>query len=79
MSWLLWPLSFLLSTILIFGVRLYQVAIRPLFPSVCRFEPGCSEYFIQAVRKYGPVCGASRGVWRICRCNPWNRGGWDPP
>ncbi len=64
---------------LILPVRFYQVAIGPLFPKVCKFEPSCSEYFIQAVRKHGPAVGVCRGVWRICRCNPWNHGGYDPP
>jgi uncharacterized protein len=65
--------------VLILPVRFYQIVIGPLFPKVCKFEPSCSEYFIQAVRKHGPLAGACRGVWRICRCNPWNHGGYDPP
>jgi len=65
--------------VLIMPVRFYQVAIGPLVPKVCKFEPSCSEYFIEAIRKYGPLDGARRGVWRICRCNPWNHGGYDPP
>jgi putative membrane protein insertion efficiency factor len=69
----------LVGTALILGVRFYQLCLRPVLPSACRFHPSCSEYFILAVRKYGPVYGACRGVWRICRCNPWNPGGYDPP
>lgn len=69
----------LAACFLIAGVRCYQVAVRPLFPPLCRFRPSCSEYFILAVEKYGPVSGACRGAWRICRCNPWNAGGYDPP
>jgi uncharacterized protein len=65
--------------VMILLVRFYQVALGPLFPKVCRFEPSCSEYFIQAVKKHGPLRGACRGVWRVCRCNPWNIGGYDPP
>ena len=60
-------------------VRGYQYLIRPLLPPVCRFQPGCSEYMILACRKYGPVVGAAKGTWRICRCNPLFRGGIDPP
>lgn len=67
------------SSVLIVGVRGYQLCLRPILPSVCRFQPSCSEYFILAVRKYGPVSGACRGAYRICRCNPFNRGGFDPP
>jgi putative membrane protein insertion efficiency factor len=76
---LLFPLSWLFKAILIAGVRCYQICLRPLLPPLCRFYPSCSEYFIGAVNKYGPVRGACKGVWRICRCNPWNRGGHDPP
>jgi putative membrane protein insertion efficiency factor len=64
---------------LILAVRGYQWLIRPLLPPSCRFIPGCSEYFILAVRKYGPVVGAAKGIWRICRCHPLNPGGYDPP
>lgn len=78
-GWLLLPLRWLLSVFLIGGVRFYQYVLRPVLPAVCRFEPSCSEYFIQAVHKYGPVRGACKGVGRICRCNPWNPGGYDPP
>ena len=67
------------SALLITGVRGYQYLIRPLLPPTCRFEPGCSQYFILAVRKYGPIVGAAKGVWRICRCNPFCQGGYDPP
>lgn len=72
-------LSGLLSLILILGVQFYQLVLRPLLPSVCRYTPSCSEYFILAVRKYGPVWGAGKGVARICRCHPWSVGGYDPP
>jgi putative membrane protein insertion efficiency factor len=68
-----------LSAVLVAGVRAYQYLIRPLLPPMCRFTPGCSEYFILAVRKYGPLKGAAKGVWRICRCNPFCQGGFDPP
>ena len=67
------------GAILISFVRGYQMLLRPILPAVCRFEPSCSEYFIQAVQKYGPLRGACKGAWRICRCNPFCRGGIDPP
>ena len=77
---LFWKLPALL---LIGLVRLYQIGISPLLQSVagaqCRFVPSCSEYFIQSVKKYGAVSGAARGVWRVCRCHPYSRGGYDPP
>jgi len=68
-----------LTQSLIVAVRMYQVCLRPLFPSVCRFYPSCSEYFIQSVELYGPFRGSLRGVRRLCRCHPWHPGGYDPP
>jgi putative membrane protein insertion efficiency factor len=79
MRWLWLGPRFFLATFLIAGVRLYQVALRPLLPAVCPFEPSCSEYFIAAVQKHGPLLGAARGAWRLCRCHPFTRGGYDPP
>lgn len=68
-----------LSFLLIGPVRFYQWCIRPLLPPACRFQPSCSEYFILAVRKHGPLKGAAKGAWRLCRCHPFNEGGLDPP
>jgi uncharacterized protein len=65
--------------LLIALVRVYQWTISPALGRHCRFEPTCSAYFIESVRKYGAIRGSVRGVWRICRCNPWNPGGYDPP
>ncbi len=67
------------TRILIGLVRAYQWTLSPLIGPTCRFEPSCSEYFIQAVRKYGAVRGSMRGVLRICRCHPFHPGGYDPP
>jgi uncharacterized protein len=68
-----------LSAVLIAVVRVYQWCVRPLLPPTCRFEPGCSEYMVLAVKKHGPIVGGAKGVWRICRCNPFCKGGYDPP
>jgi putative membrane protein insertion efficiency factor len=65
--------------LVVLPVRFYQIVLRPVLPAVCRFYPTCSEYFIEAVHKDGPIKGAAKGLWRFCRCNPWNRGGYDPP
>jgi len=67
------------ALILIGVVRLYQIFLSPIFGRQCRFQPTCSVYFIESVRKHGAIRGSLRGVWRICRCNPWNPGGYDPP
>ena len=65
--------------VLIGMVRLYRFALSPLLGRHCRFQPTCSEYFIESVRKYGAIRGGWRGVLRICRCHPWHPGGYDPP
>lgn len=64
---------------LIGAVRLYQWTLSPLLGPHCRFEPSCSAYFIQAVRKYGALRGTLRGLRRIGRCHPFHPGGYDPP
>lgn len=71
--------KWVVSQAMILLVKGYQFFIRPWLPPSCRFQPGCSEYFILAVRKYGPIQGGVKGVWRVCRCNPLCEGGYDPP
>ncbi len=68
-----------LALMLVVCVRTYQVTIGMLLPKVCRFYPSCSDYFILAVKKHGPVKGSLKGIGRICRCHPWHPGGYDPP
>lgn len=65
--------------VLVCLVRAYQWLLSPLLGRRCRFEPTCSQYFIEAVRKYGAVRGTWRGLRRILRCHPWHPGGYDPP
>jgi putative membrane protein insertion efficiency factor len=65
--------------LLIAAVRGYQFFLSPVLGRQCRFSPTCSEYFIQAVKKYGALRGVPRGLWRICRCHPFHPGGYDPP
>jgi putative membrane protein insertion efficiency factor len=60
-------------------IRVYQKFLSPLLGSACRFHPSCSNYTIEALRKYGLVRGIAKGVWRILRCNPFHPGGFDPP
>ncbi len=65
------------ALLLIGGVRLYQIFLSPIFGRQCRFWPTCSQYFIDAVKKYGAVRGSIKGTLRICRCHPWHPGGVD--
>lgn len=59
-------------------VRKYQKYISPLLGNNCRFQPTCSEYMIGCIEKYGVIRGVPRGIWRIIRCNPLCKGGYDP-
>jgi len=74
-----------MKTLLIFLVRFYQVVISPPLHFLagpfagCRFQPSCSQYFIDAVKVNGAIRGAFMGIWRVCRCNPFGGHGYDPP
>lgn len=63
---------------LIVLVRAYQIVLSPMFGGSCRFQPTCSNYAIEALKKYGAVKGAYLAVKRILRCHPWGRSGYDP-
>ena len=64
--------------LLILPIRLYQIVIAPWMPPVCRFEPTCSVYMMEAIDRYGILRGGWLGVRRLCRCHALNPGGWDP-
>ena len=59
-------------------IRGYQLFLSPIFPASCRFHPTCSEYARDALAEHGLLRGLGLSIWRILRCNPWNRGGLDP-
>jgi len=59
-------------------LRFYKRFLSPLLPPMCRFEPTCSVYTMQAVEKYGVLRGVWLGMKRLGRCHPFNPGGWDP-
>jgi len=64
--------------IFIYLIKIYQKIISPLFPSSCRFYPTCSQYAVEALSKYGVLKGGLKAMWRILRCNPFSKGGYDP-
>ncbi len=59
-------------------IRFYQTAISPALPSTCKYYPSCSEYALRAVRHRGLLRGTALAAWRLLRCNPFSRGGYDP-
>ena len=59
-------------------VRGYQKYISPGIGNHCKYGPTCSQYMIDALEKYGVVKGLAKGIWRILRCNPFSKGGYDP-
>ena len=59
-------------------IQFYRRRISPLFPPCCRYRPTCSEYAVQAIQKYGALKGTGLAIWRILRCNPFCKGGYDP-
>lgn len=65
-----WPLILL--------VRFYQVCLSPLKTPSCRFTPTCSQYALEALRKYGPFKGGWLALRRILRCHPFGGSGYDP-
>jgi hypothetical protein len=59
-------------------IGFYQKFVSPVLGPHCRYRPTCSEYCRQAIKKRGLLKGSLLSVWRILRCNPLSRGGWDP-
>ena len=67
-----------MSRIAIYIIVGYQLTIGRMLPRVCRFEPTCSAYAIEALRKHGFFKGILLSAWRLFRCNPFFAGGLDP-
>lgn len=59
-------------------LRAYKRFLSPLLPPSCRFTPTCAEYAIEAISKHGIFKGSLLTCWRLLRCNPFCRGGYDP-
>ncbi|MBQ7230991.1 MAG: membrane protein insertion efficiency factor YidD [Oscillospiraceae bacterium] len=62
-----------MKQIFLFLIRFYQRNLSPAFPARCRFRPTCSAYAYEAIMKYGCLKGGALALWRVLRCNPFNR------
>ncbi|MCD6094123.1 MAG: membrane protein insertion efficiency factor YidD [Candidatus Omnitrophica bacterium] len=69
----------MLKKIAIFLIIFYRKYISPLKIQSCRFYPSCSEYALETIQKRGLIIGLLKTLWRVLRCNPFSKGGWDPP
>ena len=67
-----------MKRLLIGAIRLYRKTLSPFIGQQCRFEPTCSHYGEEAIEKHGALRGSLLTVWRILRCGPWSKGGYDP-
>ena len=59
-------------------VQGYRLLLRPWVGNVCRYDPSCSQYALDALNRHGALGGSSLAAWRVLRCNPWSPGGVDP-
>lgn len=67
-----------MKKLLIYMIKFYRKYISPMKTTKCPYFPTCSEYALEAVGKYGFFKGGFMAVWRIVRCNPFSKGGYDP-
>ena len=63
---------------LVIIIKLYQFVISPLTPTSCRYSPTCSQYSLEALKKYGVIKGVSLTFKRLIKCHPWGGSGYDP-
>jgi len=70
--------KWIVSKIIVFLIRIYQLSISPFLGSNCRYQPTCSQYSVDAVSKYGPLKGGWLALKRISSCHPWGGHGHDP-
>jgi putative membrane protein insertion efficiency factor len=68
----------IIGAVFLFIIKIYQYLLSPLFGASCRFTPTCSQYGIEAIKKYGPFKGGWLTLKRIGRCHPWGNHGHDP-
>ena len=68
-----------MKKIMIYMIRFYQKYLSPLkVRTHCIYTPTCSQYAIEALEKYGALKGSLLAIWRILRCDPFSKGGYDP-
>lgn len=67
-----------MTRMLLLLIKAYQFLISPMLGPSCRFTPTCSEYAVQALKKYGALKGVWLSIKRVGRCHPWHDGGYDP-
>ena len=67
-----------MNRLLVWLLRGYQLALSPMLGQNCRFYPSCSHYAIEAINTHGAARGSWLAARRVCRCHPWNEGGFDP-
>lgn len=67
-----------MKRILLSIIWFYKRAVSPYMRPACRFTPTCSEYAVEAIQKHGAFKGLGLSIWRIIRCNPFGKGGYDP-
>jgi hypothetical protein len=71
-------IKFIVIQFFCFLIQIYRYCLFSLFPKSCRFYPSCSAYALEAIQKKGPLSGLLMTIKRVCRCHPWNPGGFDP-
>ena len=71
-------LKIIMKKLLIYMIQFYRRYLSPMKSTKCPYIPTCSEYGLEAVSKYGAFKGGLLTVWRILRCNPFSKGGYDP-
>jgi len=67
-----------ITSIIIWGIKLYKYSISVILPPSCRFYPSCSDYSVDAINKYGVLKGVWYALRRVSKCHPLGNGGYDP-
>lgn len=67
-----------IAVVLSWPIKFYKCAVSPMLPPSCRYTPTCSQYALEALKKYGALKGTWLTIKRIARCHPWGGQGYDP-